>query len=244
MNQVTPGGIISVKHRWPNTKEYNNQDTFLTINHEPIEDSYYFWAQQFWFMNGDGGYIGLQTGGQINGLTTKIAIFSVWKALDAKKSNLISSWAGTFGGEGTGFSCKIPFNWRQNVEYRLRLIKITNLDTHPNSDWWSAFIQEVPSGKEESIGQILLPTQWGGLTRDSNFFVEYFLPVSDCENIPFAQATLQETCREHNSITPIGVPKCETYGVCASNGRVTYRQDNSISLETGIKNNYRNTKTQ
>lgn len=243
MNQVTPGGIISVKHRWPNKKEYNNQDTFLTINHEPIENSYYFWAQQFWFISGDGGYLGLQTGGQINGLITKIAIFSVWNALDAKKENLTGSWAGTFGGEGTGFSCKIPFNWRQNVQYRLRLIKIANLNTHINSNWWIAFIQEVYTGNEESIGQILLPTQWGGLTMDSNFFVEYFLPVSGCENIPFAQATLHKLSREHN-ITPIEVPTYETYGVCASNGRVTYRQDCSILLETGMKNNYRNTKTQ
>jgi len=233
MNQITPGGILSVKHKWPNSKKFDNQDTFLTINQEPVEVSYYFWAQQFWFINGDGGYLGVQTGGQINGLNTKIAIFSVWQALDAKKANSTNSWAGAFGHEGTGFSCKIPFDWRQNIKYRLRLMKNAS-DTPPISNSWSAFIQEVSTGIEECIGQILLPSQWGGLTRDSNFFVEYFLPVNGCENVPFAQATLHRPNREYGNIIPIEVPTYETYGTCASNGRVTYRQDDSVLLETGL----------
>ena len=66
-NKLTPGGMIAVKHQWPASPTYwdgqqqgfYNLDTFVTIDKAP-ENSYYFWAQQFWFIGGDGGYIGLQ----------------------------------------------------------------------------------------------------------------------------------------------------------------------------------------
>jgi hypothetical protein len=229
MDQVIPGGILSVKHTWPEKKAYYNQDAFLTITQEPSEVSYYFWAQQFWFENGDGGYLGIQTRGQLNERESKIGIFSIWKALDSKKSNIENSWAGSFGHEGTGFSCKIPFDWRSGIQYRLRLSKMSAYNNSDSSNWWSAFIQE------ECIGQIQIPDKWGGLGSGDNFFVEYFLPVQNCDKIPYAKATLHKPTRNIGEVLPIGLPEFEAYGVCASSGTASNQADASIILETGYQ---------
>ena len=60
-----------------------------------------FWAHQFGFKNGPGGYIGLQT---VEGKTK--AIFSIWDALSG------SNGCDTFSGEGTGIRCLIDYDWK------------------------------------------------------------------------------------------------------------------------------------
>ena len=70
--------------------------------------------------------MGLQTGAKLGGKEQKIAIFSIWKALDAKKGNGDDAFVGTFDGEGTGYSCKIAYDWKEGTEYRLRLWEIAD----------------------------------------------------------------------------------------------------------------------
>lgn len=152
-----------------------------------------------------------------------------------KKSGLANSWSGDFGHEGSGFSCKISFEWKENRQYRLRLSKDSVLAKSDSSNWWSAYIQDVNAIEEECIGQISLPTEWGELKADDNFFVEYFLPVKGCENLPYAKATLHRPNRENGEVIPISLPLIETYGNCASNGiAVMDEASTAVILEIGL----------
>jgi len=64
---------------------FYNFDVLLTIAVDPGEQSFYYWAHQFHFKDGDGGYMGLQTNGNMQGeWIGKMAIFSILKALEAE----------------------------------------------------------------------------------------------------------------------------------------------------------------
>lgn len=237
---VTPGGMIAVKHPWPQEpvtpkqKGFYNLDTFLTIDKAPTMKSYYFWSMQFWFDSGNGGYMGLQTGGNIAGQEKdKIAIFSIWDALDAKPGNGKDAWAGTFGGEGVGYSCRIAYDWNEGTEYRLRLFEIAD-SRYPNEpEWWGAWVMNMTTCEETFIGMILVPASWSWLTSGSNFFVEYFLSVPSCDQIPYAKATLHTPTRENGRVHPTGPPSIETYGKCKSAAKVYLGANNDAICETG-----------
>ena len=66
---VTPGGMAYVWLTWPPvpTQGSDSFDITLRIIHDPGPRSAYFWAHQFRFVDGDGGYIGLQTNGYMQG---------------------------------------------------------------------------------------------------------------------------------------------------------------------------------
>lgn len=240
MSEITAGGMVSVKHQWPKAPNYEygqegfyNQDTFLTINSAPV-NSYYFWAQQFWFINGNGGYMGLQTGGNLNGHETKIAIFSIWDALDAVAGQAKNSYAGPFGGEGVGYSCKIEYDWQDNVEYRVRLWELSDARKPEEPEWWGAWIMDMSTQEETFIGKILVPANWKWLNSSGNFFVEYFLPTNGCENVPYAKATLSVPRRENGTVQPISAPIAEEYGVCKSVAKTTVK-DGIVIAETGVQ---------
>ncbi|NKC16484.1 MAG: DUF3472 domain-containing protein [Gammaproteobacteria bacterium] len=241
MTNVTPGGMIAVKHEWPSEptywngqqKGFYNLDTFLTINKAPTGKSYYFWAQQFWFDGGDGGYMGLQTGANLGGKEQKIAIFSIWKALDAKKGDGRDAFAGTFGGEGTGYSCKIAYDWQEGTEYRLRLWEIADARKPTEPEWWGAWVMNMKTKQETFIGQIQVPADWKWMTSSTNFFVEYYLSVSACDQTPYAKATLHAPTRENSTVHPTGAPTLETYGNCKSVAKVTLGSGNAAICETG-----------
>ena len=82
----------------------------------------YFWAHQFQLVDGEGGYLGLQTkGNRADGSLGKMAIFSIWDAVEAEGAGPGGFGCVRFGGEGTGWSCRIPYHWVAGHAYRLRV---------------------------------------------------------------------------------------------------------------------------
>ncbi|WP_244428934.1 hypothetical protein [Bartonella vinsonii] len=63
---VSPGGIVSIQHAWLAYSEFNKLSFFRQIGHDGGARSLYFWANQFFFKNGDVGYIGLQNSGGVH----------------------------------------------------------------------------------------------------------------------------------------------------------------------------------
>lgn len=223
---VVPGGMVAVGHKFPadpvNDKQtgYYNLDMFLTIDVEPKGKSHYFWATQFFFHNGNGGYMGLQTGANMGGTEMKIAIFSIWDALDAKKGSVEGAEAGTFGGEGVGYQCKIPFDWKEDTQYRLRLFEVADARYPDQPEWWGAWVMDMETMDETQIGQIKVPADWGWMKGSSDFFVEYYLSTPSCEEIPHQKATLHSPTRENGQVRPTAITKAETYGTCARSASV------------------------
>ncbi len=120
VTEVLPGGMTSSCFDLPSPLPnvggqigYRSIESHLTVLYEPKLPGLsghidYFWAAQFWFGGGDGGYIGLQPDGIKKGAHVgKMAIVSIWDALDAEPHENCE----VFGGEGVGCFTK-ALNWR------------------------------------------------------------------------------------------------------------------------------------
>jgi hypothetical protein len=130
----------------------------------------YFWSHQVALIGGGAAYVGLQTCGAEP--TGKIAIFSVWDAIDAESPE----YAAAFGGEGTGMSVRIRHEWAPGRVARLAL-------RADGGSWWRAEVDE------RLIGRIRVDPGWGTLGPTSIMWTErYAPPMRACAEIGHAVA--------------------------------------------------------
>jgi hypothetical protein len=98
-----------------------NIDGYITPVNEPTVGPgqvqfAYFYSSQFGIVDGDGGYIGIQTDG--NG---KRAIFSIWGANGAQCADVAGAICQPFTGEGDGYQTLVPYEWVPGHRYRTRV---------------------------------------------------------------------------------------------------------------------------
>ncbi|KAI0562789.1 hypothetical protein FGB62_53g05 [Gracilaria domingensis] len=154
-------------------------------------------------------------------------------ALDAKPGQGADAYAGTFGGEGVGCSCKIPFDWQEGKQYRLRLFEIADARYPDQPEWWGAWVMDMETVQETFIGQIKVPAAWGWMKGSTNFFVEYYLSVPSCGETPFQQATLHTPTRENGRVVPTGDPSVKNYGTCADSASITVGAQEEAICKSG-----------
>jgi hypothetical protein len=130
----------------------------------------YFWSHQVALMDGEAAYLGLQTEGAAP--TGKIAIFSVWGAIDADSAE----YAAPFSGEGTGMTVRIRYPW--TPYQRERLVLRSN-----GEGWWVAEVGD------HQIGRIRVRSAWGALAPTSIMWTErYAPPLRNCADLGYAVA--------------------------------------------------------
>ena len=213
---------------WISDKGFDDFEVLLTIDVDPGIQSAYYWAHQFGFKDGDGGYMGLQTNGCMQGQWVgKMAIFSIWEALDAEPGPGAScEW---FTGEGEGWSCRKKYNWVEGYTYSLR-IKKEGVDEQQN-EWWSAYIKDITTSDETFLGRIKVPASWKGLDTSSAVWVEYYGKVVDCNSIPYAEARFEQPTANDGSYSP---KKLTTYtGIICPNANITLLENKGVTFETG-----------
>lgn len=131
-----------------------------------------FWAQNLtWRGRSDGAYLGIQT----NGTFGRTGIFSIWNANGAQGSHCLR-----FGGEGSGWSCRISFPFHTGRWYRLR---IWRLQADAKGQWWGAWIYSPTTGKDHHIGNIRAPKAATQIGYAMNF-TEYFGTAVPCNRVP------------------------------------------------------------
>jgi hypothetical protein len=155
---------------WPPT---STGYTELHWDLEPLTDPSpvgYFWSHQVALIGGEAAYVGLQTEGAEP--TGKIAIFSVWRAIDAEGPE----YAAPFGGEGTGMTVRIRYEWVPGRRERLAV--------RADADgWWRADVGDV------LVGRIRVDPAWGALASTSIMWTErYAPPLHACAEIGHAEA--------------------------------------------------------
>ncbi len=144
----------------------------LTPEVDPGPRTPWFWAHQFRLVGGDGGYLGLQTWGNLTDRRLeRIAIFSIWNGLAAEGESPVR-----FGGEGTGWSCRIPYPWVAGRSYRLRVAT-------DERAWWSASVTDEGSGVTRLIGRIRVDEAVTGLDRWSVMWTEHYGPIARCADL-------------------------------------------------------------
>ena len=198
---ATPAG----HYNWGGATGLYNMDFFYTIESDSGPGTYVFWAHQFWFEGGDGGYTGLQTNGTIRRKSVgNMAIFSIWQAEKAKAAQ--GATAQKFGGEGTGYSVRIPYPYVQGVKYRFRIAS-------EGDSWWGVTIEDTSTGVETYMGSIKVPATWGSLQGYSANFTEVFGGAATCFDQPYAKARFDLPQANDGTLNAI-LSSSETYGDC------------------------------
>ncbi len=175
---MRPTGTYTTWSWPPPGRGYDEMAWTVTPETDPTPDGY-FWAHQIAFVGGPAAYAGLQTVGAAP--AGKIAIFSAWDALGADGE----AYAAPFGGEGTGWSVRIPFEWRPEGTYSLRIARAER-PGGPGS-WWEATVD----GRR--VGAIRVPDGWGGLAGVSIMWTErYAGPLRACADLAYASAVFGE----------------------------------------------------
>ena len=184
---VVPPAWAAEQHRDANVYAYWNYDSnegFRDVQQKvriKQKAPYSFWAHYWTWMGSDqGGYLGLQTdGNRFDGTTGETAIFSLWNADSARGPG-----CGTFGGEGEGYSCRIPFRIRTDKTYRLSVRRVAPDET---GQWWAASVRDLTAGKTHAIGRIRVALTARLIAAPMNFS-EYFGPAVDCNEVPVSVA--------------------------------------------------------
>jgi hypothetical protein len=155
---------------WPSTRSgYQEMQWQLEPRSDPSPVGY-FWSHQFGLLGGDGGYLGLQTQG--SDPTGKIAIFSVWGAVDAEGPEYVAP----FSGEGTGMSVRIRYQWEPGRGERLGL-------RADGDGWWRAQVGD------HLVGRIRVERAWRALAPTSIMWTErYAPPLRTCGELGHAVA--------------------------------------------------------
>jgi hypothetical protein len=228
---ITPGGLGYIHFYWPSSPVYDNGqtgfynfDVNLTIEEAPTRGAYY-WAHQFKFKDpGDGGYMGLQLVDE-----KKIAIFSIWNAIEAEASPI--GYKVEFSGEGEGWSVRIPFDWEENVTYTLRVWELSNSNAPNEDEWWGAWVINLDTNEETYIGRIKIPGSWNWLDSWSVSWVEYFGSVKNCKSIPYARARFEYPYADSHSVEPNNMIT-ELGDRCSEYTKITQTSKGCI-METG-----------
>jgi hypothetical protein len=126
-----------------------------------------------------GGYFGFNTTSE----GTAQALFSLWNADQAKGPNCKE-----FGGEGVGWSCRMPFELKSDAIYKLRLARTR---TEAGGVWWGGWIYEESgsaAAKEYYIGEIRVKKEMNLIRGNSimNFSEYYGNVVEKCGTVPFS----------------------------------------------------------
>ena len=192
----------------------------------------YFWAHQFAFRRSgnppSGGYAGVQANGAYPGGPAKVAIFSIWDALDASGPGV----ARPFGGEGTGYQTLVPFEWVAGCTYRLRVEACGDATTA--GTWWRATVGNVEDGERHEIGRILVPRVWQRLDAWSVVWTELFSPaISDCAQMECASAVWANFTAD-DGVVPASLDSCFGEPAGCANSRITTFTDGRIRHEMGL----------
>lgn len=169
----SPTYVASALFNWPqlgaNSSGYNNLDFFLTIEKEAPN---FYWAREYSFVNGKSAYMGLQNSASFKGEKTKIAIFSIWDSKGVESA--ANGFSEAFGHEGSGYSCRIKYNWQEGRKYRVRVWELEKVVAPETGTWWGSWVMDMETEKEEFIGKILVPESWQRLAPISANFTEYW----------------------------------------------------------------------
>jgi hypothetical protein len=206
---VIAGGMVSNSFSFSPNSSGSRINTSVQVTHEPGANGNTFYANQFWFLGGIGGYVGIQQ----NSGTQKIAIFSIWNVSAAAPST--AAQCQSFGGEGTGIQCKINYSWVEGSTYTLSVFPVATGSGSGNSTWRATVTDQA--GHSTTIGDIYVPASQGLLQGTVSQFVENFTQgaqqYASCSNVPPTTAVFRTPNLDGHPATSAST---NTYGNCQS----------------------------
>ena len=151
---------------------------------EPLEISPYTYWEAGWHWDNvpDGGYGGIQSKGNLaDGRVSDLAIFSIWNGLGAIPGE--GAGCTPFGGEGIGYSCRIPITLVAGNKYEISF----GVDSARGPQWWTATISDLAKGTKNVIGSIETNSLIAKASNWNNF-IEYWGQAVPCDAVGPASA--------------------------------------------------------
>ncbi len=151
---------------------------------EPLEISPYTYWEAGWHWDNvpDGGYGGIQSKGNLaDGRVSDLAIFSIWNGLGAIPGE--GAGCTPFGGEGIGYSCRIPITLVAGNKYEISF----GVDSARGPQWWTASISDLAKGTKNVIGSIETNSLIAKASNWNNF-IEYWGQAVPCDAVGPASA--------------------------------------------------------
>jgi hypothetical protein len=151
---------------------------------QPLEVSpqMYWEAGWHWDNVPDGGYGGIQAKGILaDGTISDLAIFSIWNGLGATPG--AGAGCTPFGGEGIGYSCRIPITLIAGNKYEISF----GVDVARGPQWWVATISDLTKGTKSVIGSIETNSKIAKASNWNNF-IEYWGQSVPCDSVGAASA--------------------------------------------------------
>ena len=222
--------------RWPAPNgPFDGFDSFeWELTPELDTSQGYFWAHQFTLRDsGDppsGGYVGLQANGSYPpGRPTKVAIFSIWNALDARGPGI----AQRFGGEGTGYQTLIRWAWVAGRRYQLR---VGAAGTDRRADrWWVATVRDTATDSTAEIGRILVPEIWNKLDTCSVAWTElFFPPIRRCADMECASSLWANFTADRETLRPTSIDSRFGEPARCPNSRIATLEGGVVRHEMGL----------
>lgn len=208
---VVAGGMVAVNRQWPASDTgFLDMEFGVTVVQEPGRNGFTYWADQFWFKGGDGGYIGLQQ----RDANKKALNFSIWQAtgwVAEKGAN-----CAFFGHEGSGVQCWIDYGWKQGTTYNIRV-------TAEDLGHWAAYITDTAGGATRKVATIQVPQTWGGIYATASFVEDYAQGADQrdsCEAVPPTSAVFHLPKAENGTVLPLS-STARTYGTCVAIARAS-----------------------
>ena len=159
----------------------------------------------------------------------KVAIFSIWNALDARGSGI----AQPFGGEGTGYQTLIRWDWVAGRPYQLR---IDTPGTDPSGDrWWVATVRDTATDDEAEIGRILVPAAWNKLDTGSVAWTElFFPPIRRCADMECASSLWANFTAERGTVRPTAIDSSFGEPAGCGNSRIATLDGGVVRQQMGL----------
>lgn len=199
---VVVGGIVSTDARWPAAAAGYDRMTFYD---QVVQDggarSNYYWANQFWFVGGDGGYIGLQNRAGQHWLNFSIWLASGWDPASRAACN-------HFSHEGSGVQCQLKWDWKTGHKYKVEVARASNRVT--------GTVTDLMTGDSVAVATILIPTGWSGFKNTTVSFVEEYSQgdnqLASCSAIGAQSSVFHLPVANGN--LPASSQTTKTYGNC------------------------------
>ncbi len=200
---VLPAGAAGAATSTTGLNDYvfwNAPPSFVNISQDFTIDNLApttFWSTMFSFTNQNyGGYIGIQTNGNVSGQQTSgDAIFSLWNAVAWHQVPKSSATCQSFGNEGTGGSCRAPFSVVAGHTYNVNVVAFGNPTTIGKSkthvQWWAGKVTDETTKKSTVLG--LIASTSTSLTQPANFVEDFSIPnvagSKNCDAFPLTKTT-------------------------------------------------------
>ena len=157
------------------TSESNVTETSVTMTPNHSENGYSFYSMVNGFKDRNFGmYAGVQTNGNLgNGADIgNVFVFSIWNATSARPA--AGSTATPFGGEGVGYSLRMPYNWSIDTPYTIRIYR-TQKNPSTNTYKWAASITNQKTLQTKVVGEIVAPSTASEFIIPQSLFHERFI---------------------------------------------------------------------